>query len=190
LHSARWDEQHGLSSFYNRRVRNETAIVVPVPEAEPLVAAVRLKYDRSANLGVPAHITLLYPFVSPHLAESEIHNLAELFGAMPVFEFSLAEVRRFPRTAYLHPEPAERFAGMARRLVERWPDCRPYRGAFAAMIPHLTVADEVDGNTLDMVRRQLADHLPVACVAREAWLLYSNDSGFWSQKASFHLAAR
>ena len=43
----------------------ETALVIAVPEAEPLVSDWRAQHDWSAQRGVPAHITLLYPFV-PH----------------------------------------------------------------------------------------------------------------------------
>jgi hypothetical protein len=42
---------------------NESALVVP--EAEPLVKPFRDRYDPSAAAGVPAHITLLYPFKQP-----------------------------------------------------------------------------------------------------------------------------
>ena len=39
-----------------------TALIVEVPEAEPAVGALRLEHDRSAARGVPAHITILFPF--------------------------------------------------------------------------------------------------------------------------------
>jgi hypothetical protein len=42
-----------------------SAVVVPVPEAEPRVGALRTALDPSAALGVPAHVTILYPFVAP-----------------------------------------------------------------------------------------------------------------------------
>ena len=42
-----------------------SAVVVEVPEAEPLVGAWRLRFDPVAALGMPAHVTLLYPFVAP-----------------------------------------------------------------------------------------------------------------------------
>ncbi len=166
---------------------NESAIIVPVGEAEPIVAPLRLQHDGSARLGVPAHITLLYPFLPPRFAESEIENLVELFSAIPVFEFSLIEVCRFPRTAYLHPNEPQRFTEIVKKLLETWPDCRPYNGAFADIIPHLTVADDADAQTLDMVQERLLKHLPIACVVREAWLLFSNDIGLWSRKACFPL---
>ena len=169
---------------------NESAIIVPVGEAEPTVAPLRLQYDRSARLGVPAHITLLYPFLPPRFAESEIENLAELFGAIPVFEFSLIEVRRFPRTAYLHPNEPRRFTEIVNKLLERWPDCRPYSGVFADIIPHLTVADDADAQTLDVVEEHLLKHLPITCLVKETWLLFSDDIGLWSRKACFRLGVR
>jgi hypothetical protein len=40
----------------------ESAIIVPVPAVEPLVSQWRQRFDVSARHGVPAHITVLYPF--------------------------------------------------------------------------------------------------------------------------------
>ena len=43
----------------------ESALIIAVPEAEPLVKALRERFDWSAAQGVPAHITILYPFIPP-----------------------------------------------------------------------------------------------------------------------------
>ena len=43
----------------------ESALLVAVPAAEPAVAAHRSRLDTSAAVGVPAHITVLYPFLPP-----------------------------------------------------------------------------------------------------------------------------
>jgi len=72
--------------------------------------------------------------------------------------------------------------------LEKWPDCRPYHGAFQDIIPHLTAADDVDVHGLDMVQERLLHRLPVTCIAKEAWLQVSNDNGFWSRKGCFPLA--
>jgi hypothetical protein len=49
-------------SFAEHVQRLERLIVVP--EAEPFVAAYRRRYDPSAAVGVPAHVTILYPLRS------------------------------------------------------------------------------------------------------------------------------
>src|SRR5437899_2601928 len=130
---------------------------MPIDEVEPIVSPLRLQCDKSAALGVPAHITLLFPFYPPQKAESQLGNLAEFFNSVPSFEFSFVEVRRFPRAAYLHPDQTKRFIGIINRLVQKWPDCKPYGGAFSDIVPHLTVADQVDVDVLDTVQASLCD---------------------------------
>ena len=44
---------------------SESALVVLVPEAEGVVKPFRDLHDPSAAAGMPAHITLLYPFKHP-----------------------------------------------------------------------------------------------------------------------------
>jgi hypothetical protein len=44
---------------------SESAVLVPVPEAERVVSPHRSRLDRAAALGVPAHVTVLYPFMPP-----------------------------------------------------------------------------------------------------------------------------
>ena len=75
----------------------ESALAVLVPEAEPLVYSFRDKYDPSAAAGMPAHITLLYPFKPPdEIGDPVIEKLNQCFASFSAFEFSLVRVRRFP----------------------------------------------------------------------------------------------
>ena len=48
-----------------------SALLVEVPEAEPLVRQWRMDLDPHAALGVPAHITVLFPFAPPPLISDE-----------------------------------------------------------------------------------------------------------------------
>ena len=43
----------------------QSAVLVSVPEAEPAVSRYRARLDRAGAWGVPAHVTILYPFVAP-----------------------------------------------------------------------------------------------------------------------------
>ena len=55
-----------------RRVSYESALVILVPEAEPVVGRLRQRYDPSAAVGMPAHITLNYPFLPGEPADTEM----------------------------------------------------------------------------------------------------------------------
>lgn len=158
---------------------------MPVPEAEPLVERLRYEHDPGAKLGVPAHITLLYPFAPPAVAISQIENLAELFKRIARFDFSLTEVRRFPATAYLHPDKSEHFAQITAAIVARWPEHPPFRGQFPEVIPHLTVADRASAEVLNQVDEALKGRLPVQCHASQACLMCSDERGLWTKVRSF-----
>ena len=103
-----------------------TALVVVVPEAEPLVGRLREQYDHPrARLGVPAHVTLLFPF------GDDADGLEELFAAAAPFDFSLARTARFAEQPilYLAPEPAEAFVRLIEALIARYPEFPPYGGS-------------------------------------------------------------
>jgi hypothetical protein len=173
---------------------NESAIIIPIPEIETIVRDLRLKYDPAARLGVPAHVTILYPFYPPELAIGEIDKLRDIFASIEAFSFSFTEVRRFSGTAYLHPDKADAFAEITSMVVKTWPTCKPYGGIHSDIhsdiIPHLTVADHADSETLSEVEGSLHSQLPVECFAREGWLLTSDHAGMWSKKAAFAMATR
>jgi 2'-5' RNA ligase len=164
---------------------NESAIIIPIPEAEPIVGPLRLQYDGAARLGVPAHITVLYPFCPRQDAVGEIEALRDVCRSIDMFSFSFTEVRRFSATAYLHPDESEAFVQITRTFAQRWPDYKPYNGAHTDIVPHLTVADRVDNQTLVAVEESLRRQLPLRCVAAETWLLISDHAGVWSKREVF-----
>ena len=43
---------------------SHTAFIVRVPQAEALVGDLRARFDACAALGVPVHITVLFPFMA------------------------------------------------------------------------------------------------------------------------------
>ena len=165
----------------------ESGIILPVPEAEPIVGEIRRHHDPQERLGVPSHITLLYPFAHPSKVGPMLPVLSQLFRRIPVFDFSLVDVRQFPSAAYLHPHPPEMLVRLTDLIMEQWPEFPPYGGAFETVIPHLTVADHATRDTLDSITAALATRLPIPCRATEVWLICSDEQGFWSKRDVFRL---
>jgi 2'-5' RNA ligase len=163
-----------------------SALIVTVPETEPLVHEWRLRYD-NASLGIPAHITLIFPFVpTDHLSPELSAELRELFGGQPAFSFSLARVARFPDVAWLAPEPDEPFRHLTELLAARYPAFPPYEGIHDDVIPHLTVG-QGDAAFQDEVDAALTRHLPVSADAREVTLLVEDELGLWRTGERFPL---
>ena len=156
-----------------------TALVITVPEAEPLVGPLRSRYDDADKTGIPAHVTLLFPF------GDRDDGLADLFAQFEPFDFALTEMRRWPDVVWLTPEPAEPFVALTRAIVERYPEYPPYEGVHDAVIPHLTVAfhHEVPRDVgLELVRR-----LPIAARASEVVQLEEYEPDRWRVRQRFAL---
>ena len=162
-----------------------TALIVAVPEAEPLVGDWRAKHDWSAQHGVPAHITLLFPFVpAEEVDEQLLRDLRDLFASQPAFTYRLPRVARFPEVAWLAPEPTEPFKGLIELIVSRYPDYPPYEGIHDDVIPHLTVAE--GGPALqDEVDAALTPSLPLEAETREVTLIIEDESGQWTVSRRF-----
>jgi 2'-5' RNA ligase len=154
-----------------------TALIVPVPEAESAVARLRLQHDPVARLGVPAHITIHFPFAPPELVDEAA--VAALVGTRPAFAYELASVDYFDDdVTYLAPSPARPFSELIEASTARWPEYPLYDGAFVDVIPHLTVG---------LARLDLELPLPIACLAREVVLLEEGDDTRWSTRRRFLL---
>jgi 2'-5' RNA ligase superfamily len=160
----------------------ESGIIVPVPEAESVVARLRDEHDPVARLGVPAHITLLYPWLPPGEATRSIQSLQDLLGDIEAFDFELVSVRQFEKSVYLQPMPAEAFIDATKRISERWPSHPPYGGAFPDVIPHLTIGDNLDPRTVKEIASSRFP-LPLKARAREAWLMTNDESSRWNTVA-------
>lgn len=168
--------------------RLESALLVPVPEAEPSVRRHRFRYDSIARRGVPAHITVLYPFVPPDAMTDAIATaVRDVLAPFPAFSFRLSRLEQFPEGArYLAPQPTEPFVRLTEALTVRFPEFRPYGGIHAEVIPHLTVAQNPAAPAAEIA--QLRDHLPIACHASELWLMSEDDDHRWRTRSTFALA--
>ena len=151
--------------------RGESAIIVPVEVPIP-VRRLRDRFDPSAAEGVPAHVTLLYPFMPLDALTDELRaELGVLIGEQPAFPFALTRVERWPDVVWLGPEPAAPFRTMVERLATAFPDYPPYGGAHDEVVPHVTIAQDPRPGYLEAAEHALPQMLPIRDVAREAWLI-------------------
>jgi 2'-5' RNA ligase len=169
-----------------RRGGGESALLIPVPEADFVYDRCGLERERLEASGLPLHVTVLYPFLKPALIDAEVERaLAELAGSHSSFRYSLAGLGRFPGVLYLAPSPPDGFVQLTRAVHAGWPEHPPYRGAHKEIVPHVTLTegDEPAGLAAD-----IEPALPVPAVARELLLMTTPGDGRWSVHARFPLA--
>jgi hypothetical protein len=172
-----------------------TGLVVPVPEVDDLVGPWRARYTVDGPKGVPAHVTVLAPFLTPEAIDAAVvGELNEALGRFEPWDFQLVKAARFDGgLLYLAPDRADPFLELTKVVMELFPGTRPYRGEIPLddLIPHVTVVAcgepgvcEDDG-VLDRVERAIAGALPVDATASQVWLMSGN--GSWKVDARFAL---
>ena len=177
-----------------RRLEALASLVVIVPEAEALVGRFRTEHDPSAGKGMPAHITINYPFI-PGVDPSAdtLNRLSKMFGAIRPFSFTLDHIATFPNVVYLAPNPSAHFVHLTTQTVREFPESPPYGGQFDSITPHLTVADSRDSDLLVSVEQKFSvvasDHLPIKAFTDIVWLMDNRD-GRWEKRMSFALGGK
>jgi len=167
--------------------RWQSALLIPVPEAEAAVQRHRIEHDPVAAAGVPPHITLIVPWLPPReIGPGDLRELAAIASATEPFAYSLVRTCWFGRTVlWLAPDPAAPFIALTGALAEVF-GTPPYDDEFDEVVPHLTVGHASDGVELAGVAREVDADLPIACRAAEIWVMVG-DGTAWSVHAQVPL---
>ncbi|MDH4147075.1 MAG: 2'-5' RNA ligase family protein, partial [Acidimicrobiia bacterium] len=151
--------------------RAASTLVVPVPVADPVLRSIGAA--RPGALG--AHVTVLYPFLpAGSIGPDDCSLLADIAARIPSFAFRLERTECFDGdVVYLAPDPAAPFVELIAAAAARFPEHPPYGGAFATVVPHVTLAHDLAPEDLAPTVQPMlpidarADELAVA--ARDRW---------------------
>ncbi|MFJ7965410.1 2'-5' RNA ligase family protein [Streptomyces sp. NPDC096324] len=164
-----------------------SGLVVTVPEAETAVRAWRDRLDPTVASGMPAHVTVLFPFLPQNRIDGDtLAAIADVMRRHKPFEARFEQCGRFPGILYLAPEPATSFRALTEAVVDRWPETPPFGGQFAEIVPHLTIAQGQNDTDLDEAEADLQKRLPVVTSVASVDLMV-HDGSRWRQRASFAL---
>ncbi|MFJ3723854.1 2'-5' RNA ligase family protein [Streptomyces sp. NPDC090045] len=149
-----------------------------MPDAAPLLDAAWRVDPALVRLGVPAHVSLLYPFV-PESAltgqdEKGVRSLAASFPAADLVLEELVTASGFVGVTVAELQPmVDAFRG-------RWPGLRPYGGRFGARpAAHVTVAMGADDPaTAARVRTAVGSLLPLRTRAAAVQLVVLTEEGW------------
>jgi 2'-5' RNA ligase len=135
---------------------------------------------------MPAHITLLYPFLPrPRLDTSQLTALARISAATPPIDLRFASTGRFPGVLWLDPSSLA-----CERLIEtirtRWPQHPPYGRPDFQLIPHLTVLRDADESTIEAADIGLRTLLPLRAIA-ERLSVVAHEGERWIEIRTFPL---
>jgi 2'-5' RNA ligase len=178
----------GKSHFRYGFTVAKTAIVLLLPELEPLIGSSRRRYTGDGARGMPPHVTLIIPFADSADLDDRLGLLGRVLGEFASFAVAVSETARFPGLLYLRPEPAELFVAMTEALGSAFPEFPPYAGEFDDIVPHVTVA-QANEEILAEIERELVLQLPVKARVERAWLVEDTPAG-WRRHTAFPLDRR
>lgn len=166
-----------------------TGLVLLTPEVDPVVDRWRRRYDPVASFGMPAHVTVLYPWMRfAEITAEDRAALADLCCALPVIEMTFERFGRFDQTLWLDPQPAAPIIELVERVVRRWPKFPPFGGAFPDIVAHLTLADRQNPTTMTDVVGDVGPRLPLRSTATVLSLMRL-ESRRWFVDSQFPFAA-
>ncbi|MGN6089435.1 MAG: 2'-5' RNA ligase family protein [Actinomycetales bacterium] len=158
----------------------DSAVLTLMPAVDPVVREYRRRYDRAATWGVPAHVTILYPFVPPDQIDSLVlGRLAHAAREVAAFDVTFASMSWFGEDVlWLAPAPAAPFQQLTAAVCAQFPGYLPYDGAHDEVVPHLTVGESRFGSVaaLRAAASELDAHLPVSQRVTELAVLTGADA--------------
>ncbi|MFI6645385.1 2'-5' RNA ligase family protein [Streptomyces sp. NPDC050504] len=155
-----------------------TAVVIVLPEAGPLLDAAWRIDPALVRRGVPAHVSLLYPFVPESaLTDQDEKDVRSLAARFPAAELLLEEiVTESGFVAVTVPE----LQPIVDAFRAQWPGVRPYGGRFGARsTAHVTVSMGADNpTTAAHVRTAIGRLLPLRTRATAILLAVLTEEGW------------
>lgn len=141
----------------------QSALIVTIPAAEEAIASHRSRFDKAATWGVPAHVTVLYPFMPPSDIDTHvIGTLTAAVSSVPRSHATFETTEWFgTNVLWLAPKPADVFHALTAAVAAAFPCYQPYGGEHEEVIPHLTVGHDVPEDQLREVEADVLPHLPI-----------------------------
>lgn len=132
--------RRGLDSLGAPSRRSAIIVRTTLP---PGLESLRRRSVEDSAVGVPAHLTLLYPFVGEAGRSVELRTaIAEVVARHPAFDYVLAGPARWPDTIYAAVEPLEPFVRLQADLAAAFPGFPIYGPDWAnEYVPHVTLAE-------------------------------------------------
>jgi 2'-5' RNA ligase len=164
----------------------DTGLVI-VARLPPELEALRRRSIADAALGMPAHITLLYPFAEPAaIDDSLLEEVAVIVRRHPAMTLRLQDGRRWPDTLYASVQPDEPLQALQGELAAAFPSLPLYGGGID-FVPHVSIVEGDAARTADALDDPAWTGLPCAFRTRAVALVRVR-GGRWTSDRTFPLA--
>ncbi|MGW7066819.1 2'-5' RNA ligase family protein [Streptomyces sp. NPDC054855] len=162
-------------------VPGTTAVLALLPDAEPLLDLATRVDARVVRPGVPAHATLLYPWLpAEKIGPGELERLrAALVRATPDAGRIRLRLTEVERDGAFVGVPVPELRTLATDVRAVFPEQIPYGGRFGQDPPvHITVSLDAADHTATDIERQLTSRLPITTVVSAVHVVALSPAGW------------
>jgi 2'-5' RNA ligase len=151
-----------------------TAIMIVAPhELQAIAVPMLRRYAPETLARVPAHLTVLYPFVAYERLDEACAQLYRICANIAPFEVTMAGYAEFPGVIYMPPRNPQLIKRVFRRIYRHFPECPPYGGAFGDdLTPHMTVGEFETQEEQRAARATMPRYTPLTFRAARLHVLY------------------
>jgi 2'-5' RNA ligase len=168
-----------------RQADDATALIVRVRLPQPL-EQLRQQHVPGATQGLPAHCTLLYPFLRPEaLTAAELRALRARVLGHPAHDVRLVGQGSWPDALYAAVEPDAPLRALQADLAALFPWLPLYGGAHP-FVPHVTVVAGTGAGLPALAGHKAWSSLP-SSVRVSAIELIAEERGRWQRRRRMRL---
>lgn len=185
--SGRWSGWVAAHSGVDREPSDTSALILRV-QLPPALEVFRQAHHAAGREGLPAHATLLYPFLRPEdLSGHETALLRSVVAAHATLRVRLSGPASWPDALFARVEPEGPIRALQDDLQRLYPDLPIYGGAFP-FVPHVTIADGEPARSPDLASHDAWSALPVEVEADTVDLIARDEHG-WRHHRRFRLGS-
>lgn len=149
-----------------------TAVVIFMPhEVQQVATPIMRQYTLESLIRVPAHITLMFPFVPYEALDAAVPTVQAVCARIQPFDITLAGCGQFPGVIFMQPADPQPIKAVFRQLLDAFPLYLPYEGAYGNDLhPHVTVAEFTSAEAQRVA--VMPEYAPITFRAERVHLIY------------------
>ncbi len=169
------------------RPSEATALILRVA-LPPRLEALRMRSVPDAADGLPAHLTVAYPFAEAGSIDDGVVALVrDVVARHAPWTMRLVERRRWPDTVYASIDPDGPAIALQADLATAFPSLPIYGGTIDVFVPHVTVAEGEAADDPDIDADPAWNDLPISIAVSEVELIVRGEDGGWASTRTFPL---
>lgn len=119
----------------------KSSIDILLPELDVYLNKWRTKTIDIAKLGVPSHISIIYPWIESPIDRIQLDELEKIINYLPKISIQLKGIEYFDNhIAYLSIKNVNCILNIQQLIINNFPKYLPYEGKIKNPIPHITIA--------------------------------------------------